>query len=67
MKDWIFWKKCFIGVYFIVGVLGFLVFKFYIETDNLWVYLLVAFVGILGLASIIYNSNTNRWRKNFII
>ena len=59
MKDSIFWKKSFIPVYFIVALLAFLLFKFYIQTDNLSVYLL-AFVAILGLASIIYNSNTNR-------
>lgn len=67
MKDSIFWKKSFIPVYFIVALLVFLLFKFYIQTDNFSVYLLVAFLVILGLASIIYNSNTNRWRKNFII
>lgn len=67
MKDSIFWKKSFIPVYFIVALLVFLLFKFYIQTDNFSVYLLVAFLVILGLASIIYNSNTNRWWKNFII
>mgnify|MGYP007064576391 FL=1 len=67
MKDSIFWKKSFIPVYFIVALLAFLLFKFYIQTDNFSVYLLVAFVVILGLVSIIYNSNTNRWRKNFTI
>ncbi|MCI2899838.1 hypothetical protein [Staphylococcus hominis] len=60
MKDSIFWKKSFIPVYFIVALLVFLLFKFYIQTDNFSVYLLVAFLVILGLASIIYNSNTNR-------
>ena len=55
MKDSIFWKKSFIPVYFIVALLAFLLFKFYIQTDNFSVYLLVAFVAILGLASLLFN------------
>ncbi|WP_105985716.1 hypothetical protein [Staphylococcus chromogenes] len=57
MKDSIFWQKSFIPVYFIVAFVMFLLFKFYIRTDNFSVYALIAFIVILGVASIIYNYN----------
>ena len=57
MKDSIFWQKSFIPVYFIVAFVMFLLFKFYIRTDNFSVYALKAFIVILGVASIIYNYN----------
>ena len=57
MKDSIFWQKSFIPVYFIVAFVMFLLFMFYIRTDNFSVYALIAFIVILGVASIIYNYN----------
>ncbi|WP_256935467.1 hypothetical protein [Staphylococcus aureus] len=41
MKDSIFWKKAFIPVYFIVAMLVFLLFRFYIKTDNFSIYLMI--------------------------
>ncbi|MDN8667487.1 hypothetical protein Q0N34_14490, partial [Staphylococcus aureus] len=41
MKDSIFWQKSFIPVYFIVAFVMFLLFKFYIRTDNFSVYVLI--------------------------
>ncbi|WP_214306895.1 hypothetical protein, partial [Staphylococcus aureus] len=55
MKDSIFWKKAFIPVYFIVAMLVFLLFRFYIKTDNFSIYLMIIFLIFLGTASIIYN------------
>ncbi|HGZ9567081.1 TPA: hypothetical protein ACOGIE_002644, partial [Staphylococcus aureus] len=55
MKNSILWRKSFIPVYFIVAFVMFLLFKFYIRTDNFSVYVLIAFIVILGFASIIYN------------
>ncbi|WP_245393060.1 hypothetical protein [Staphylococcus coagulans] len=60
MKDSIFWQKSFIPVYFIVAFVMFLLFKFYIKTDNFSVYILIAFIVILGFASIIYNYNRHQ-------
>ncbi|HDC9182716.1 TPA: hypothetical protein O9P49_001181 [Staphylococcus aureus] len=60
MKDSIFWKKAFIPVYFIVAMLTFLLFRFYIKTDNSSVYLMIIFLICLGTASIIYNYKNNR-------
>ncbi|WP_047553814.1 hypothetical protein [Staphylococcus schweitzeri] len=60
MKDSIFWKKSFIPVYFIVAMLAFLLFKFYIKTDNCSIYLMIIFLMCLGTASIIYNYKNNR-------
>ncbi|HCX2112814.1 TPA: hypothetical protein OZK19_002687 [Staphylococcus aureus] len=60
MKDSIFWKKAFIPVYFIVAMLVFLLFRFYIKTDNFPMYLMIIFLICLGTASIIYNYKTNR-------
>ncbi|MDM5507063.1 hypothetical protein P7853_14175, partial [Staphylococcus aureus] len=54
MKNSILWRKSFIPVYFIVAFVMFLLFKFYIRTDNFSVYVLIAFIVILGFASIIY-------------
>lgn len=56
MNDSKFSSKKFIPVYFIVGILNFLLFRFYIQTDNFSVYLLTILLIVLGLASIIYNS-----------
>ncbi|WP_248498806.1 hypothetical protein [Staphylococcus haemolyticus] len=56
MQNSIFWKKAFIPVYFIVAFLAFLLFKFYIQTDNFSVYLMIIFLIILGFSSIIYNA-----------
>ncbi|HCD1741314.1 TPA: hypothetical protein NBI04_002349 [Staphylococcus aureus] len=55
-----FWKKAFIPVYFIVAMLVFLLFRFYIKTDNFSMYLMIIFLICLGTASIIYNYKTNR-------
>ncbi|PZK59927.1 hypothetical protein C7Q21_01335 [Staphylococcus aureus] len=60
MKDSIFWKKAFIPVYFIVAMLVFLLFRFYIKTDNFFIYLMIIFLICLGTASIIYNYKNNR-------
>ncbi|MHB9629433.1 hypothetical protein ACYO9X_08405 [Staphylococcus aureus] len=60
MKDSIFWKKAFIPVYFIVAMLVFLLFRFYIKTDNFSMHLMIIFLICLGTASIIYNYKTNR-------
>ncbi|HDD6906866.1 TPA: hypothetical protein PBG94_001702 [Staphylococcus aureus] len=60
MKDSIFWKKAFIPVYFIVAMLVFLLFSFYIKTDNFSMYLMIIFLICLGTASIIYNYKNNR-------
>ncbi|HHB5940495.1 TPA: hypothetical protein ACN9ES_000096 [Staphylococcus aureus] len=57
MKNSILWRKSIIPVYFIVAFVMFLLFKFYIRTDNFSVYVLIAFIVILGFASIIYNYN----------
>ncbi|PZL54561.1 hypothetical protein [Staphylococcus aureus] len=57
MKHSILCRKSFIPVYFIVAFVMFLLFKFYIRTDNFSVYVLIAFIVILGFASIIYNYN----------
>ncbi|AXS25246.1 hypothetical protein [Staphylococcus aureus] len=59
MKDSIFWQKSFIPVYFIVAFVMFLLFKFYIRTDNFSVYVLIVFIVLLGIASIIYNYNSH--------
>ncbi|MDM6164605.1 hypothetical protein P8A08_04885 [Staphylococcus aureus] len=50
MKNSILWRKSFIPVYFIVAFVMFLLFKFYIRTDNFSVYVLIAFIVILGFA-----------------
>ncbi|WP_227531538.1 hypothetical protein [Staphylococcus aureus] len=50
-------SSTFSPVYFIVAFVMFLLFKFYIRTDNFSVYVLIAFIVILGFASIIYNYN----------
>ncbi|MFM2575554.1 hypothetical protein, partial [Staphylococcus warneri] len=56
MKDSLFWKKTFIPVYFIIALLSFILFKFYIKTDNMAVYLMIFFLFCLGIASIIINA-----------
>ncbi|WP_242414086.1 hypothetical protein [Staphylococcus aureus] len=56
MKNSILWRKSFIPVYFIVAFVMFLLFKFYIRTDNFSVYVLIAFI-VIFFASIIYNYN----------
>lgn len=56
MKGSIFWKKSFIPVYFIVAFLLFILFKFYIQTDNFSIYILIFIVLDFGIASVIYNS-----------
>ncbi|MEZ2113929.1 hypothetical protein QUC76_21065, partial [Staphylococcus aureus] len=53
-------KKAFIPVYFIVAMLVFLLFRFYIKTDNFSMYLMIIFLICLGTASIIYNYKNNR-------
>ncbi|MCE5034439.1 hypothetical protein ACQ23P_05525 [Staphylococcus cohnii] len=55
MENSIFWSKKFIPVYFIVAFLSFALFKFYIQTDNYSVYILIILVFGLGIASCIYN------------
>ncbi|HCY8330280.1 TPA: hypothetical protein O1955_002356 [Staphylococcus aureus] len=55
MIDSVFWKKAFIPVYFIVAMLVFLLFRFYIKTNNFSIYLMIIFLMCLGTASIIYN------------
>ncbi|MEM5398211.1 hypothetical protein [Staphylococcus gallinarum] len=55
MQGSIFWKKAFIPVYFIVAFLAFILFKFYIKTDNFSVYLMITLLVVLGVSSIIYN------------
>ncbi|WP_047426045.1 hypothetical protein [Staphylococcus schweitzeri] len=60
MKDSIFWKKAFIPVYFIVAMLVFLLFMFYIKTDNFSIYLMIIFLICLGTTSIIYNYKNYR-------
>ena len=60
MKDSLFWKKSFIPVYFIVALLSFILFKFYIKTDNMTVYLMIFFLFCLVIASIIINAKQNR-------
>lgn len=62
MKDSIFWKKSFIPVYFIVAFLLFLLFKFYIQTDNFSIYILIFIVLGFGIASVIYNSRNKYWK-----
>mgnify|MGYP006886147449 FL=1 len=62
MKDSIFWKKAFIPVYFIVAFLLFLLFKFYIQTDNFSIYILIFIVLGFGIASVIYNSKSKYWK-----
>lgn len=62
MKDSIFWKKAFIPVYFIVAFLLFLLFKFYIQTDNFSIYILIFIVLGFGIASVIYNSRNKYWK-----
>ncbi|SUK17604.1 hypothetical protein [Staphylococcus agnetis] len=54
-KNSLLWKKAFIPVYFIVALLTYLLFEFYIETDNFAIYLLIIMLIGLGIASIIYN------------
>lgn len=56
MKDSIFWSEKFIPVYFIVGILSIILFKFYIQTDNFSVYLISILIFGIGIASIIYNN-----------
>ncbi|WP_198645082.1 hypothetical protein, partial [Staphylococcus cohnii] len=51
MENSIFWSKKFIPVYFIVAFLSFALFKFYIQTDNYSVYILIILVFGLGIAS----------------
>lgn len=55
MKNSLFWSKNFIPVYFIVAFLAFLLFRFYIKTDNFSVYLLILLCVGMGFASLIYN------------
>ncbi|KPG90167.1 MULTISPECIES: hypothetical protein [Staphylococcus] len=62
MKDSIFWKKAFIPVYFIVAFLLFLLFKFYIQTDNFSIYILIFIIASFGIASVIYNSRNKYWK-----
>ncbi|MFG6167937.1 hypothetical protein ACF7P6_04795, partial [Staphylococcus aureus] len=42
------------------AMLVFLLFRFYIKTDNFSIYLMSIFLICLGTASIIYNYKTNR-------
>lgn len=62
MKDSIFWKKAFIPVYFIVAFLLFFLFKFYIQTDNFSIYILIFIIASFGIASVIYNSKSKYWK-----
>ncbi|WP_242450011.1 hypothetical protein [Staphylococcus pseudintermedius] len=55
MKNLLFWSKNFIPVYFIVAFLAFLLFRFYIKTDNYSVYLLILLCLGMGIASLVYN------------
>lgn len=56
MRNSIFWAKNFIPVYFIVAFLMFLLFRFYIETDNMVIYIYIFILLGLGIASTIYNT-----------
>ncbi|MDT0680370.1 hypothetical protein BU646_02430 [Staphylococcus chromogenes] len=56
MKSSIFWEPIFIPVYFIMAFLGFILYRFYIETDVYSIYVLPLFLAGLGIASIIYNA-----------
>ena len=55
MENSILWSRKFIPVYFIVAFLSFALFKFYIQTDNYSVYILIILVFGLGIASCIHN------------
>ena len=55
-------KKAFIPVYFIVVFLLFLLFKFYIQTDNFSIYILIFIIASFGIASVIYNSRNKYWK-----
>lgn len=56
MENSLLWKAKFIPVYFIVALLNVVLFKFYIQTDNITVYYISAFCVAMGIASIIYNA-----------
>lgn len=56
MKNSIFWKPIFIPVYFIMAFSGFILYRFYIETDVYSIYVLPLFLVGLGIASILYNA-----------
>ncbi len=56
MKDSIFWSKSFIPVYFITAFLLFLLYRFYIKTNSLPIYILIFIILAFGIASIIYNT-----------
>jgi len=56
MGNSIFWSRSFIPVYFVVAILGFLLFNSYIKADILFTLLLVVPVVGVGIASIIYNA-----------
>ncbi|WP_435431811.1 hypothetical protein [Staphylococcus hominis] len=49
-------------VYFIVAFLLFLLFKFYIQTDNFSIYILIFIIASFGIASVIYNSRNKYWK-----
>ncbi|MCS4485801.1 hypothetical protein [Staphylococcus americanisciuri] len=55
MENSLFWSRNFIPVYFIVAFLTFLLFKFYIRTDNIIAYLPILLCVVIGIASLIYN------------
>ncbi len=55
MEKSIFWNKKFIPIYFIVGVLYFLLLKLCAETSNTISYLPALVCILIGLSSIIYN------------
>lgn len=55
MEKSIFWNKKFIPIYFIVGVIYFLLLKLYVKTSNTIGYLPALVCFLIGLSSIIYN------------
>lgn len=55
MEKSIFWNKKFIPIYFIIGVLYFLLLKLCVETSNTISYLPALVCILIGLSSIIYN------------
>ncbi|WP_232796221.1 hypothetical protein [Staphylococcus canis] len=55
MENSLFWKKKFIPVYFIVAFLAFLLFKFYLKSNDMSIYLLILLIVSMGIASLVYN------------
>nr|WP_248285531.1 hypothetical protein [Staphylococcus lugdunensis] len=56
IKHSILWSKSVIPLYFFVAFLTFLLFHFYLKSDNISIYIIIFTLVGFGITSMIYNT-----------